>query len=59
VLVTARRFEELKGAPEGMEIIAPEPVETEVRALQAPELATLPSVAGIDRAAATGPLYAQ
>jgi len=59
VLVTARRFEELKVAPEGMEIAAPEPVETAVRALQAPELVTLPSVAGIDPAAARGSLYAQ
>ncbi len=59
VLVTARRFEELKVAPEGMEIAAPEPVETAVRALQAPEFATLPRAAGIDPAAARGSLYAQ
>src|SRR6185503_12248643 len=41
VLVTARRFEDLKVAPEGMEIAAPEPVETLPRPLLAPELTAI------------------
>jgi len=38
VLVTARKFEELKAAPEGGEIQAPQPVDVLLRAVQAPEL---------------------
>ena len=38
VLVTARKFEPLKAAPEGAEIVSPELVEQVPRALQAPEL---------------------
>ena len=39
VLVTARKFVDLKAAPEDGEIEAPQPVDTLPRALQAPELA--------------------
>ena len=38
VLVTARKFEDLKAAPEGGAIEAPAPVDILPRALQAPEL---------------------
>jgi DNA recombination protein RmuC len=38
VLVTARRFKDLKAAPEGKEIAEPSPVEQAPRKLQAPEL---------------------
>jgi DNA recombination protein RmuC len=42
VLVTARRFQELKTAPEGVEIEMIEPVELRTRAVQARELLTAP-----------------
>ena len=51
VLVTARKFQELKAAPEGEEIEAPAPVDTLPRAVQAPELAARGSVAPVERIA--------
>lgn len=38
VLVSARKFEELKAAPDGGKLESPEPIETVPRLLQAPEL---------------------
>ena len=44
MLVTARKFVELKAAPEDGEIEAPAPVDTLPRALQAPELVPPPRI---------------
>ena len=50
VLVTARKFQELKAAPEGAEIEAPAPVDTVPRPITAPELvASVPTVERIAR----------
>jgi hypothetical protein len=58
--VTARKFVDLKAATaHDGELMSPAAIETVPRALQAPELATLPRVAGIDPVAARGSLYAQ
>lgn len=46
VLVTARRFVDLKAAPEGNEISAPEPIETLPRPLLAPELGVVRETGG-------------
>jgi DNA recombination protein RmuC len=55
VLVTARKFEDLKVAPADAALDAPAPVDTQPRALQAPELvAAPPAIAGVDRIARIG-----
>ena len=54
VLVTARRFQELKAAPEGEEIEAPAPVDTLPRALQASELTASEIGQSLDRIARIG-----
>jgi DNA recombination protein RmuC len=54
VLVTARKFQELKAAPEGEQIEAPAPVDTVPRALQAPELAARETGPSLDRIARIG-----
>ncbi|HVC12269.1 MAG TPA: DNA recombination protein RmuC [Burkholderiales bacterium] len=43
VLVSARRLRELKAAPEGVESEVIEPVQRTARAVQAPELSSMPS----------------
>jgi len=53
VLVTARKFQELRATPEGKEIEAPAPVDTMARVLQAPELVTRETTA-LDRIARIG-----
>jgi len=50
VLVTARRFRDLKAAPEDTQIVALEPIEVLPRALQAPEM-TDAGAAAADRLA--------
>jgi DNA recombination protein RmuC len=54
VLVTARKLVELKAAPEGGEIEAPAPVDTQPRALQAPELVVRDAGASVERIARIG-----
>jgi DNA recombination protein RmuC len=54
VLVTARKFEELKAAPEGEEIESPAPVDTVPRALQAPELLASAPTVTLERIARIG-----
>jgi DNA recombination protein RmuC len=54
VLVTARKFVDLKAAPEDGEIEAPSPVDTSPRALQAPELAVRESGGSVERIARIG-----
>jgi DNA recombination protein RmuC len=54
VLVSARRFVELKAAPEGVELEAPQPVEIVPQALQAPELVAVASAEKADRVARIG-----
>ena len=55
VLVTARKFEELKAAPEDGEIEAPAPVDTQPRALQAPGLVVKSELGGsVERIARIG-----
>ena len=54
VLVTARKFQELKAAPEGEEIEAPAPVDVLPRVLTAPELVPSLPVAALERFARTG-----
>jgi DNA recombination protein RmuC len=51
VLVTARKFVDLKAAPDDLELPPPQPVETAVRALQAPELTARDAFAANDRVA--------
>jgi DNA recombination protein RmuC len=54
LIVTARKFQELKAAPEGEEIAAPAPIDTLPRALQAPELVVSGPVAPVERLARIG-----
>jgi DNA recombination protein RmuC len=54
VLVSARRFAELKAAPEGAELEAPELVEIVPQALQAPELVAAASAEKAERVARIG-----
>jgi DNA recombination protein RmuC len=54
VLVTARKFIDLKAAPEDGEIAVPTPVDTSPRALQAPELAGRESGGSVERIARIG-----
>jgi DNA recombination protein RmuC len=54
VLVTARRFEDLKAAPEGEEIEPVQPVDTLPRPLTAPELAPPEIVQSVERIARIG-----
>lgn len=54
VLVTARKFQELKAAPEGVEIEAPCVVDTVPRELQAPELVVVETGPPLDRIARFG-----
>jgi hypothetical protein len=42
VLVSARRFETLRAAPDGAQLLDPQPVEALPRSLTAPELAAAP-----------------
>jgi DNA recombination protein RmuC len=51
LIVTARKFQELKVAPEGAEIEAPATIDTRPKALQAPELAGSGSLASVERIA--------
>ena len=54
VFVTARKFQELKAAPEGEEIEAPAPVDVLPRVVTAPELVPSLPVAALERFARTG-----
>ena len=54
VLVTARKFEALKAAPQGAEIESPEPVVTQPRPVQAPELVVVQGDAANDRVVRIG-----
>jgi DNA recombination protein RmuC len=54
VLVTARKFEELKAAPEGDEIESPQPVDSLPRPLTAPELVAREAGAPPERIARIG-----
>lgn len=54
VLVSARRFADLKAAPEGVEIEAAQPVDALPRALQAPELSVRAVEPAVERIARIG-----
>jgi DNA recombination protein RmuC len=54
VLVTARKFEQLKAAPEDGEIESPQPVDTQPRPLTAPELVASGAGAPLERIARIG-----
>lgn len=54
VLVTARKFQELKAAPEGEEIEAPMPVDVLPRAVAAPELVVRDNLPALERIARIG-----